>query len=70
MKKKYRLLFTKQAKDEITDSRNYYNKCRSGLGNEFTDEVKNTTLKILENPKQFPECVPEIRRANTSRFPF
>lgn len=70
MKRKYSLLFTKQAKNEITESRDFYNNCRLGLGNEFVDEVKATTLKIIENPKQFPECIPEIRRANTSRFPF
>jgi hypothetical protein len=50
MKKKYKILFIRQAKEEITESRNYYNKCRSGLGNEFTDEIKKVITKISENP--------------------
>lgn len=70
MKKKYKLLFTKQAKEEISLSRRYYNKCRQGLGDEFTKEVKNTTKRIVENPHQFQESVTNIRKANTSRFPF
>ena len=68
--KKFKLLFSKKAKDEINISRRYYNKCRDGLGNEFTSEVKKTTKKILENPHQFPESISELRKANTSKFPF
>jgi hypothetical protein len=44
--KKFKLLFTQQAKEEITDSRNYYNKQRTGLGNEFTAELKKTIDQI------------------------
>lgn len=70
MRKKYKLLFSQLAKKEITISRNYYNKCRRGLGNEFTTEVRNATNRIVENPLQFPEAIPNVRKANTVRFPF
>lgn len=70
MKKKFKLLFSKQAREEISISRKYYNSCRDGLGNEFTTEIKNTTNRIVENPLQFPESIPNVRKANTSRFPF
>jgi len=68
--KKFKLLFSKQARDEINVSQRYYNKCRDDLGNEFTSEVKKTTDRIAENPYQFPESISEVRKANTSRFPF
>ena len=68
--KKFKLLFTQQAREEITKSRNYYNKQLSGLGNEFTNELKKTIDQIKQNPLQFPECFPPIHQANTSRFPF
>lgn len=70
MKKKYKILFTKQAKEELSISRKYYNQCRSGLGAEFTSDIKNSIIIISENPFQFQECFPQIRKANTLRFPF
>ena len=68
--KKFKVIISPKAEQDLKNSRNYYNEQKENLGNEFVADVKTTVKRIEENPLQFPKYKKEIRKANTNRFPF
>ena len=48
---------------ELKDIAKYYNKCSSGLGDEFLDEFEKQILKIADMPKQWMVMQKDIRRS-------
>jgi|AntDeeMinimDraft_5_1070356.scaffolds.fasta_scaffold41605_1 plasmid stabilization system protein ParE len=58
------------AEDDLEEAAAWYEQQRSGLGDEFLDEVRSTFRQISERPSMFPVLHRNTRRALTHRFPF
>ncbi|MDZ7718644.1 MAG: type II toxin-antitoxin system RelE/ParE family toxin [Balneolaceae bacterium] len=48
----------------------YYNKQRTGLGNELRTEIYKTIERIIENPYRYFVVDKNIRRCLVRRFPY
>lgn len=66
----YKLIVKPFAELDVTESANWYNKVRDGLGNEFLLILDAKINSIHRNPIKFPIIFKNIRRALTERFPF
>ena len=55
---------------ELNKSIEYYNAQRTGLGEEFRDEILETLERIRLNPKRYGIVKLDIRRTFVHRFPF
>ena len=62
--------FTAEAEDELAEAAIWYQNRRAGLGTEFLEEAERVFQAIEENPRQYPVCHLDIRRANLRRFPY
>ncbi|NIM18536.1 MAG: type II toxin-antitoxin system RelE/ParE family toxin [Candidatus Aminicenantes bacterium] len=62
--------FHPEAKKELVEAINYYNKCGTGLGYIFMDEVQATIDRILQFPKAWSKLTKNTRRCITRRFPY
>ena len=68
----YRIVFTRDARKDISDAARWYKRQRKELGDEFLEEVQATFDRASLNPFGF-QCVmhnPEVRRVLTDRFPY
>lgn len=59
-----------KAKEELIESINYYERCSSGLGVEFAEEIYSTINRIIRFPIAWTEFSKDTRRCLTNRFPF
>lgn len=59
-----------EAKFEMSESANWYDKKVNGLGLEFLLEVRNAESKIVENPEQWSIYEAGTRRYLMRTFPF
>lgn len=59
-----------EAEQDLQEAANWYEQQRTGLGNEFLDEVLSAFNKISEQPAAYPTMHRNTRRALTQRFPF
>ena len=55
---------------DLTDSFNWYETQKSGLGYELIEAIDNCISSISNNPESFPLVHKNIRRALTKKFPF
>jgi hypothetical protein len=62
--------FHPEAEIELNTAIDYYEKCKIGLGLEFTNEVYTTIQRILNFPKAWQILDKDIRRCLTNKFPF
>src|SRR5437773_1861988 len=60
----------KEARTELRDAANYYNRQHEGLGREFRDEVQNAFTKIRQWPNAWPVVEEHYRHYKTARFPY
>lgn len=65
-----RLEIRHEAEIEIFDAALYYERERRGLGSRFEAEVEHVLSRAQENPLQFPELAPGVRRALLRIFPY
>jgi plasmid stabilization system protein ParE len=65
-----KVIFHADAKKELTDARNYYNKEKPGLGLDLVREVRHATARVKDNPLQFGEIESGIRCCQVARFPY
>jgi plasmid stabilization system protein ParE len=59
-----------EAEQDIEEAADWYEQQRSGLGNDFLDEVMRTFSKISAQPALYPTLHRDTHRALTLRFPF
>jgi hypothetical protein len=62
--------FHPAAKKELLDAIKYYNKCRSGLGYMFMEEVQYSIDRIIKFPKTWSKLSKNTRQCLTRRFPY
>ncbi len=65
-----RLIFHPEAEQEFSDAAAYYEDCRTGLGNEFVQEILAVIERMLAYPKAWPVLEGRVRRVLTYRFPY
>ena len=65
-----KFIITASARKELTDSIDFYNKKRPGLGFEFADSVKKGLSRIGEVPESWPKFSKRLRRFLLKKFPF
>ncbi|WP_129344928.1 type II toxin-antitoxin system RelE/ParE family toxin [Sorangium cellulosum] len=65
-----RLEIRQEAEIEVFDAALRYERERRDLGFRFESELDATIRRIIENPLQFPEIEPGIRRALVRIFPY
>lgn len=64
------VVFRPIAKEEISESIEWYETQRTGLGSEFAAEIETFLARIARAPEQFGRIRGPIRRAVLRRFPF
>ena len=62
--------FLEPAWDEFVEAISFYNGRRTGLGDEFAEEVYRTIGRILRNPRTWAKFSRRTRRCRTARFPY
>lgn len=62
--------FRPEAEQDLSDAAVWYEEQRSGLGDQFLDEVLAVVSSVAETPRQYPVVHSKIRRALMRRFPF
>lgn len=67
---KYSLIINPFAEEDIKYSKSWYNLQKESLGEELQREIKETVLRIKENPLQFPKIRRQIRKAYVNKFPY
>lgn len=65
-----KIVFLDAAQEEFEEAKRYYNRQRSGLGEEFAEEVKKALKKIRRLPGAWTNLGEGIRRCRTDRFPY
>lgn len=67
----YKLIVTSAAKDDMSNSSDWYNEQKKGLGRDFLKEVFTTIGYIEENPLHYSiRFSGKFHFAKTNRFPF
>lgn len=65
-----RFYFHPLADEEFDEAVRYYERCRSGLGVEFAEEVYATVARISEYPDAWSPMSENTRRCLVNRFPY
>jgi plasmid stabilization system protein ParE len=59
-----------EAAGDIEDAYNWYERARTGLGEEFLAAVREGLDSAIAHPEQFPQVHRSVRRALLRRFPY
>jgi toxin ParE1/3/4 len=65
-----RLLLVSEAYGDIDDAVAWYEKRRTGLGDQFLKRLRECVEKVLEAPERNAILTQNYRRARVSRFPY
>jgi plasmid stabilization system protein ParE len=65
-----RLIIKLKAELDICDARDWHERRRNGLGDDFVQEVDAALTNIVSAPSRFMEISPGYRRALVARFPY
>ncbi len=64
------LVFPPEAHDDINDTYRWYERQRSGLGDDFLDALEDVFRRLRTNPEVHPVISHGVRRALIRRFPY
>jgi plasmid stabilization system protein ParE len=65
-----RLVLRRAAKRDLAEAREWYDKQRPGLGQEFLSSIETALALLREFPLMAPRVDPRVRRAKVKRFPY
>ena len=65
-----RLTILPQAEIDVSDAAAWYEGRRTGLGDEFLNELDSVLRRVIMSPFEFPKIKNNIRRALLRRFPY
>ena len=68
--KKHKIVIQYPAKKDVKESVSWYNQQQKGLGKRFTADLRNTLLRIENNPASYAVRYAQNRKANLSKFPY
>lgn len=66
----HQIVFRQQARRELDEAGDWYEKERIGLGLEFFAEIEHLLHRVTSNPAQFPVSYRDTRKAVARRFPY
>jgi plasmid stabilization system protein ParE len=66
----YKLIFTPEAREDVTGAAVYYNSQLRGLGKIFKNEVKRQLLLLKQNPLLRTVRYDNVRFAVLNKFPY
>lgn len=66
----FKLILDSRAIKELSDSWNWYENRRIGLGNTFENEIYRRLKEIEHNPERYPQKRKPYRETKIKRFPF
>jgi plasmid stabilization system protein ParE len=64
------VVFRRQARRELDQAGDWYEKERAGLGLDFLAEIQSVIDRIISHPEQFPIVHRDVRKAVARRFPY
>jgi plasmid stabilization system protein ParE len=64
------IVFRRAAQAEFEDAAAWYDKARSGLGDEFIFEIEQSLIRAAASPERYAITFGDVRRAVTRRFPY
>jgi plasmid stabilization system protein ParE len=67
---KWRLIIRPRAEADLQRAKDWYDRQRPGLGNEFLDAVGDALEILKEHPERHPVYYRLFRRLLTRRFPY
>jgi plasmid stabilization system protein ParE len=67
---KWQVSIRAAADTDLAEARDWYERKRQGLGNEFLASVADAFTRLEEAPEQFPVYYGDFRRVLTERFPY
>lgn len=68
--KVWRVTIRPRAEADLKKAREWYEKARPGLGDEFLAEVRKAVRSLERNPESPPVYYRDFRRVFTDRFPY
>ena len=68
--KKYKLVISNVAALDLKNAAEWYSEQKSGLEEDFLDEIEKSIMRIQSNPQQFPFVRKQIRMSIVKRFPY
>jgi plasmid stabilization system protein ParE len=67
---KWNVSIREAAKTDLGEARDWYQRQRPGLGDEFLLSVTEALSQLEESPERFPIYYKDFRRILTDRFPY
>jgi plasmid stabilization system protein ParE len=64
------VVVTLEAQQDLLDARDWYDRQRNGLGEEFSAEVASLFDRLSATPKLFAYVWRDVRACRPSRFPY
>ena len=64
------LVMLPPAKEELREAKEYYDKQRQGLGDEFLDAIEDAGKRIKQFPRAWSKLSDKVWRCRTNRFPY
>ena len=64
------LVIRPEAQADLLDAREWYNRQRAGLGNQFVDAVEELFEQIRKDPDFYACTMKSVRRGKIRRFPY
>jgi toxin ParE1/3/4 len=64
------LVVRPEAQTDLLEARDWYNRQREGLGQEFVDSVEELFGRIRADPEFYAQTIKNIRRGKLRRFPY
>lgn len=64
------LIVLPAARLELIAAQDWYEQASVGLGRAFRAELDREVGRIIDNPRQFPVVLRDVRRARLRRFPY
>ena len=64
------VVFRRQARRELDQAGDWYEKERAGLVLDFLAEIQSVIDRIISHPEQFPIVHRDVRKAVARRFPY
>jgi toxin ParE1/3/4 len=66
----YSVIFIQAAREELIDAQDWYEGEAAGLGRRFRQAIGGLIERMIDNPRQFPIVLKNVRRALLRRFPY
>ena len=67
---KRRLIIRPRAEADLQEAKQWYDRQRPGLGNQFLDAVEDALEELQEHPERHPFYYRDFRRLLMRRFPY